>query len=406
MAGKKQIDKVNPGVATFVKSILRLVFMRLFNVKLDLPKEIYDLKPPYVVLPNHQGFWDPFIAASYLKHSVYYITSDAVFRYPLFGFLLKFLGAIPKTKSQSDIDALKHIFAMRDKGRNIGIFPEGQRNWNGTTLPLIKSTSKLVRMLKLPVVTVVFKGGFFSHPRWGTSTRKGELLVEYRLLFRGDEVGSMKVSDIHSKLTEALDFDEIEYQKQKQIEWNGNSRAENIEQLFFVCPSCGSFAGFRSEKNQFSCRDCGKLWEIDKYQVISSSESSRFDNIRDWDAWQLEQMHKLIDEKFGTDQILYQADNVVFHTGFKSDQPKFLSKGSLKLTSEAVVILNSAGEELEWMPIDKVSGITIQNREVFDIYYNNALYITRDPGKHFNAYRFWRAIDYLQREKIGMNLPD
>ena len=85
MAKKKGSIRVNPVAEKIVKSGLKIVFKKLFNVKLNMPSEVAALKPPFVLLPNHQGFWDPFLAGVYFKPPVFYITSDAVFRSRLFG---------------------------------------------------------------------------------------------------------------------------------------------------------------------------------------------------------------------------------------------------------------------------------------------------------------------------------
>ena len=407
MVNKKKRINVNPVAEIVIRRILKFFFKHALNVQYHIPDEIMELQAPYVVLPNHQGFWDPFLAGVYLPPPVYYITSDAVFRSRLFGFLLKFLGAIPKTKQQSDLDALKNIFEMKEQGRCIGIFPEGQRTWDGRTLPLIKSTSKLVRMLKLPVVTVVFKGGYFTQPRWRPSLSKGELTIEYKLLFRGDEVSGLKVSDIHNALTDAIAHDEIDYQKHARIEWKGKHDAEYIEQFLFVCPECEKPSGFKSRKDRFSCRSCGKEWKINNLQEISASDgNTQFDNVRDWDGWQLPKLYSLIDEHFEDKEPLLENGDVVFHTGFKSRRLKRLARGSIRLTAEALYFYDARGEELRRMKLAGISGINVQNREVLDLYYEGTLYTVRDPRHHFNAYSIWRAVDYIQRHKLKMNLPD
>jgi len=407
MAKKKSKIRVNPLAAIILKSILRMIFNKQLNVKLNLPDEIYNLEPPYLLLPNHQGFWDPFLAGVYLKHNTFYITSDAVFRAPLFKFLLRFLGAIPKTKAQSDLDALKNIFNIKERGHLIGIFPEGQRTWDGRTLSLIKSTAKLVRMLKVPVVTVVFKGGYYSHPRWGTSIRKGELNMDYQLLFTGEEVGKMKVSEIHSRLTEALSHDEVEYQRQHKLEFTGGRYAENIEQFLFACPSCDTIAGFRSKHDKFECKGCGHEWQINSRQLINAARGdTRFDNVRDWNSWQIERLHKMLDQGFGSEEVLLEDGGIVFHTGFKSRKPRFLAAGSMQLRSDEIIMFNNRKKVLKIIPIQNLSGINVQNKEILDIYFENVLYIVRDPGRRFNAYKWLKAVDYLQREKFKMNLPD
>ena len=407
MVNNKKRINVNPVAEILIKKILKFFFKYSFNVKYHIPDEIMELEAPYVVLPNHQGFWDPFLAGVYLPPPVYYITSDAVFRSRIFGFLLKFLGAIPKTKQQSDLDALKHIFEMKEQGRCIGIFAEGQRNWDGRTLPLIKSTSKLVRMLKIPVVTVVFKGGYFTQPRWRPSLSKGELTIEYRLLYRGDEVAGMKVSDIHKGLSEAIAHDEIEYQKQNRIEWKGKRDAEYIEQLLFACPDCGLNSGFESRKDRFRCSSCGREWEINKLQEIRALEGETlFDNVRDWDSWQLTKLYDKIDNNTGNEETIFESGSVIFHTGFKSSRLKRFGHGSLRLTTESLFMFDSDDRQLRMMPLSGISGINVQNREVLDLYFDGVLYTIRDPGHHFNAYSIWRAVDYIQRHKLRMNLPD
>ncbi len=405
MGHKRRINSYH-GVEAVIRFALKRILGRLLNIETSMPREIAELKPPYLLLANHQGFWDPFIAGMYLKGSIFYITSDAVFRSRLFGFLLKFMGAVPKTKAQSDIDALKNIFEIKERGGSIGIFPEGQRTWDGCTLPVIKSTSKLVRMLKLPVVVAIFKGGFFSQPRWGMSIRKGKLRVDYRLLFDGEECASMKISDIHTALTAALSHDEIDYQKKAKIRFTGDRYAENIEQFIFCCPECEETSGFSSDGPDFICTSCGKKWHIDDYQDISPVNGEKgFDNLRDWNSWQMEHLRKRLDRDYGTDKRLLKGENAVFHTGYKSRRLKKLSSGSLNLYSDALVMNDSMGREVLKAPLNEISGINVQNREVLDFYHKGTLYTVSDKKRRFCSYKFVNAVDYLQREKLKLNIP-
>ncbi|MBI9108506.1 MAG: 1-acyl-sn-glycerol-3-phosphate acyltransferase [Spirochaetales bacterium] len=407
MVKKRNGIRVNPLAERIVKSALKVVFKKLFNIKPNMPEEIHNMKPPFVLLPTHQGFWDPFLAGVYFKPPVFYITSDAVFRSPIFGFLLKFLGAIPKTKARSDLDALKNIFEIKDQGKSIGIFPEGQRTWDGKTLPLIQSTSKLIRMLKIPVIAVVFKGGYYSQPRWGTSIRRGELIIDYKVLFTGEEVSKMKASEIHSRITEALSHDEIEYQKQRKIVFTGGRYAENIEQFLFACPSCGELEGFHSNKDRFTCLSCNKGWRINSIQEIEAEDGElHFDNVRDWGNWQLEKLRELIDLYFGTEKVLFEDDGIVFHTGFRSRKLRFLSNGCMRLTPTNITMLNGNGKVLKTIPLRNLSGLNVQNKEVLDFYFENVLYTVRDRNNHFSSFKWLTAVDYLQREKLRMNLPD
>ena len=406
MGQKKKHITANRRFYRIVQQILGLWFEKQFNLEADIPEEVRNLKPPFLVLPNHQGFWDPFMAAVYLKYPVYYITSDAVFRSPLFSFLLKLLGAIPKTKAQSDIDALKNIMHIKERGDVIGIFPEGRRTWDGVTLPLVYSTSKLIRMLKVPVVTVLFKGGFYSQPRWGFHIQRGKILMEYKILFPGDQVKSMKISDIHNQLSEALSFDEIEYQKEVAIEYKGKKPAEYLEQVLYACPSCKTIGTMFSKGNTFSCRKCGYGLEYNALRkFISIKNDVVYNNIKDWNKWQQSYLFKYLDNFKGDGKDILYDQNLIFYTGYKSKRPGYLAAGSLSLilngTEYYLQIKDAKENEIKSFNILSLSGLNIQNKERLEFYHDGVMYTMKGKLKRFSAYKWLNALEYLLQGKTS-----
>ncbi|MDA3940404.1 MAG: lysophospholipid acyltransferase family protein [Spirochaetia bacterium] len=389
-----------------LKPLLRIWLQWTFNLEANIPEEVKNLKPPFLILPNHQGFWDPFMAGIYLKQQIFYIASDAIFRSPFFGLLMKLLGVIPKTKAQSDIDALKNIIRIKERGKVIGIFPEGRRTWDGATLPLVYSTSKLIRMLKIPVVVVVFKGGFFSQPRWGFHIQKGKVIMDYKILFRGDEVKSMKIESIHNKLAEALSFNEFEYQNKVSIKYKGRKPAEHLEQVLYTCPSCISIGTMFSRGNKFSCKKCN--YELD-YNQLGKFESSKnkviFDNIRDWNLWQQKNLYSFMDDSILNEESVIEDNNLIFHTGYKSEKLYYLTFGSLHLARSSstyfLIIKNSRGDEIKSFPFFELQGINIQNKERLEFYHQSTLYTIKGKYKRFSAYKWLKTLEYLVREKTS-----
>jgi len=73
-------------------------------------------------------------------------------------------------KIVSDFETVKTIIRLKE--RVIGIFPEGARTWDGCPLPIIKSTSKLIKLLKIPVVTVIVKRRLFIFALMGKKNKK------------------------------------------------------------------------------------------------------------------------------------------------------------------------------------------------------------------------------------------
>jgi 1-acyl-sn-glycerol-3-phosphate acyltransferase len=397
---------INQWFYHLIKPLLRIWLQRQFNLKAIIPEEIHSLKPPFLVLPNHQGFWDPFMAGIYLKQQIFYIASDAIFRSPFFGLLMTLLGVIPKTKAQSDIDALKNIIAIKDRGDVIGIFPEGRRTWDGVTLPLVYSTSKLVRMLKVPVISVVFKGGYFSQPRWGVHVQKGRILMEYKILFSGAEIKTLKVSEIHKRLVDALDFDEFKYQKEVSVEYKGKKSAEYLEQVLFFCPSCKGISTMFSKGNNFCCTDCN-------YDVVYNSfcnfESSKnnviFDNIRDWNRWQQDILYNYLNRTIFNEKVIMEDSNLVFYTGYRSNKLKHFTNGFLILinndNNKILNILNSKNEVLISIPLSEIGGLNIQNKERLEFYYNSVLYSIKGKSKRFSAYKWLKSVEYILKDSTS-----
>ncbi len=401
MSGSRGRVSINHGFYSTLKPVLRIWLEKTFNLKADIPGELKELSPPYLILPNHQGFWDPFMAGIYIPHKINYIASDAVFRSPFFRILMNLLGAIPKTKAQSDIDALKNIIAVKERGGVIGIFPEGRRTWDGATLPIVYSTSKLIRMLGIPVVTVVFKGGYYSQPRWGFHIQKGEIVMDYRILFHGNEVKKMRVDEIHSQLSKALSFDEVEYYSRRSVSFIGKRPAEYLERVLFTCPECGNIGSIYSSDDRLECRDCG--YEV-MYNTFRRFESSRneviFDTIRGWNLWQQKSLEKYLDSEDSSDKVLLVDDNLVFHTGYRSRKPRFFTKGSLLLVGENLVIKDTSEETVESFPLQQITGLNIQNKEILEFYHRGILYTIRGKSKRFSAYKWLKASEYLLKDKM------
>ncbi|MBI9103105.1 MAG: 1-acyl-sn-glycerol-3-phosphate acyltransferase [Spirochaetales bacterium] len=413
MAKRNKEIKVNQWAYRCLKPIVKLVISKIFKLEPEMPEEVKKLKPPYLLMPTHQGFWDPFMAAFYIHRPVFFITSDAVFRYPVFKFFVQLVGAIPKTKAKSDIDALKNIIRIKEKGGVIGIFPEGRRTWDGTTLPLVYSTSKLIRMLKIPVVTLVFKGGFLSQPRWGTKIQRGKVKMEYKLLFTEEDLKGAKADEIHRKLADALNFDEIEYQRKANIRFSGKNSAENIEQVIFTCPSCKEIGSIYSEGRTVCCRNCGYKVKQNDYLFFEQLERDLiFDNIRDWNKWQLEHLEKYLEEHHKPEmpeersRECLRDGGLLVSTGYKIQKLKALCQGSLVLYNETLVIEDETATEVKTFSVHELSGINVQNREILEFYHDNTLYSIKSREKKVSAYKWIKALEYLQKDKVAQFQAD
>ena len=251
-------------------------------------------------------------------------------------------------------------------------------------------------------MTVVFKGGFFSQPRWGLHIQKGKVLMDYKILFSGNELKTMKVDDIHRKLADALFFDEIEYQKKEIIEFKGKKSAEYLEQVLYTCPACKKIGTMYSKGNSFSCKECDYKLEYNPLRrFVSDKNDVIFDNIRDWNNWQQENLYTYLGSSGINGRVLLKDQDLIFHTGYKSSKLKYLTSGSLSLSSEGLIIKDSTEKIVKSFPLGQIMGLNVQNKERLEFYHESIMYTIKGKSKRFSAYKWLKALEYLLKDKTS-----
>lgn len=367
----------------FLVHLLFSSFIRYYKVKKIMPAEVKKLQAPYLVLSNHVGFWDPFIAGHFLPHFTHFVSSDAVFRNPLLRFFLTRLGTIPKKKNMRDSQVIRDIVTVIRQGENVGIFPEAVRNWSGSTSPMDPSIGKLIKMLKVPVVVPVLKGMNLLHPRWAFKLRPYPMEVEYKLLFTKEEVTTLDSQAIFEGLTAGMKHDEVAYQQKRMEKINYSKRAEHIGHALYLCPECQAIDSFHAEGNDFQCDQCKYDIHIDDYGFFERKSEGKlhFNNIRDWFDWEEKELVNFVREKY-----LSKSEEPIF-TDKKMEIFKNDAKGELvpigladvHLYCDKILVDFFEKETLEFNFID-LQTINPQTKERLEIFYKDDAY--RIAGTH------------------------
>jgi 1-acyl-sn-glycerol-3-phosphate acyltransferase len=426
------------------------VYLRLrFNLhgrNLHIFKE---LKPPYLILANHVGYWDPFMVSSVLPDPVHWVAADQTFRSVLQGYLLQFVGAIPKTKGVSDFETIRSVLRIREAGGVIGLFPEGQRTWDGVTLPLLPATAKLVKLLRVPVVVAKFKGAYFGHPRWARRPRCGKIVVAFHRAMEPADLRSLSPTAIHQRLQSLLEHDDYQYQSRRMRPYRDPRRAEYIENVLIYCPECLADGSIHSRGHRFHCRSCGTRWIYTREGFITvprdrtspaaaptpprrgshpapAPTPPTFSTIRDWNRWQRAELQRRITAATqgggsapggggaspgagapggansapaagpgaGPGTAIFHEGGIVLSTGFRSARIRRLAVGSLSLYPDRLVFREPTGDERHFL-LAGISGINIQLVRKVELYYQDALF-TFDPlSPRVNMYKLYAALEML-----------
>ena len=118
--------KKNP-FYNLVWKILRPLVLWLFPVEIQGRENLPD--EPVVLCANHSSAWDPvlLVCALYDDVPMRIMAKQQLFRIPLVGGFIRFMGAFPVDRGNSDISAIKTAIKALHDGISLLIFPEGTR---------------------------------------------------------------------------------------------------------------------------------------------------------------------------------------------------------------------------------------------------------------------------------------
>lgn len=333
--------------------------------KVHLPPNIrFNRKEPYIMLANHTFMFDVVHVPLRFKNVPFIIASQTLFtKQPAKFLVTQVAHVIPKSKGKSDLKTIKMIYDAVKRGYPILIFPEGDTTFYGETGYVEESTMKLIKKLKLDVLTCNVKGGYLSKPRWATGKRKyHQIELFYDLTIKKEQLQDLSVAEISKIINDALYHNDYEYQREHMIPHPGKKLAEGIENVIYICPHCDSVNTITSKDNTISCTACKKEGHIDQYGFI---HGFKYDNLIDWNNYQRKFTEKLRNSVIQTEG---------FMSYLKVENEAQIPVGRISMTYQnGELSITGAYEAL--IPISEIQNATITLRRDFGFLYNNKHYL-------------------------------
>lgn len=349
------------------------------------------LRPPYVIVGNHLTTRDAFLLSAYPRDPVYWVTSDGNMRSRLMRSIFTWVGSIPKSKSIPDIETVNWIVRVVRKRKGvIGLFPEGQQSWDGTTLPLYPSTAKLLKLLKVPVIAARLEGAYFALPRWTWSRRRGRVRIVWKRLFTSDELRELGPDEILSRLESGLAWDEYAWQSVHRQAFIGPRRAEHVELALYMCPECEATGRLRSRGKRLHCSACGSTFILDRYGYfrMAGKGEVRFATIHDWDRWQAIAFAEVARAALARPGRPFISDSgALLYRGHRMNPLRRIRTGTLVLYPDRLELATLIGERLSF-PVSDIDGIGVLKRNLLEFYVGKALYQVRFTRRSVSA-RKW-----------------
>ncbi len=405
MSSSKRYIPIN---SRFFNKFVKLTYGTWLGKVYRIEHEGFDLfktlRPPYVVVANHVTTRDPFFLGVSIPEPVYWITSDGNLRTRFMRFFLSLVGSIPKSKAIPDIDTINWIVEVIRKRKGVvGIFPEGQQSWDGKTLPLFPSTAKLLKLLKVPVVAARIEGGYMSLPRWTWNRRKGRVKIVWSILFKGEELKTLKAEEVFARLEAGLAHDEYASLAAEPIRFHSRRRAEHVELALFTCQDCGSIGRMRSRGNHLHCHACGSAWTLDRHGHFHALGKAglRFDTIKAWDAWQGPTFAAALEAgrtatfQGGAPKPFFSDEGAVIGKGRKMNPLRRLRAGTLILYPDRVELATLLGEVLVF-PLAELEAITVLKRSQLEFYQGRNLYQVNFALRSVSARKWALAMEHFK----------
>jgi 1-acyl-sn-glycerol-3-phosphate acyltransferase len=300
-------------------------FGRFLKIKGDrLPK------PPFIFVTNHANFLDPWIICHLSKKPVSIMMNEDGFKASSFQrWYLKNIGAFPKKKGLSDISATKKSIFEIKSGYPLMVFPEGQTSWDGETQPIFAGVEKMAQKLAVPIVVCRIEGNFVVHPWWADFGRKGQISVHKKVI-PVEFIKSKALDEIRNEIISYIKNNDIE--KSRNNKFLGKNLVAGMQNLLWICPTCGEKENLFFEKNSVICKKCQKEHKFNVNLYLENPTNS-VKNLYDWVKMQKNDVKNIIKNAQNGDILTQNGKIRLIQSDYKG-RIVTLDEGVLQISKE------------------------------------------------------------------------
>jgi 1-acyl-sn-glycerol-3-phosphate acyltransferase len=172
---------------SFLKVLLRPIIKKLFSVTITGLENIPE-KGAAILTPNHTSFMDSIILGAMTRRNVWYMAKNSEYRHDFLKWFLRIGNSFPVRRYINDVLAIRNAARIIQGGHLLGIFPEGERTWDGEMLPLRYGVIRLILSLAAPVIPVGITGAYELMPRWTGSIKRVPVTIKIGKPLRFDPI--------------------------------------------------------------------------------------------------------------------------------------------------------------------------------------------------------------------------
>ncbi len=340
---KRQLKPVPSLAYRMVAKLATVLFIKKYNVNFSYADDIGPYKgKAYVIVSNHASRIDyVFTAPAFFPDPINFVVGYNEFFRSHLAMVLRLMQAVPKKNFTRQPYAIRQMIKIIKAGGRILLMPEGMSSISGANQPCATGGGHLLKSLKVPVLYTKIAGGYLTAPKFNNADRPGRVDVTAGVLFTPEQLSGMSADEIQAKLDELLYHDDYEWNKTARVKFDGAGKmAENLHQLLFWCPKCGTELRMESQGNTISCTSCGNNASLNEYyDLIPGGEDCVIpDTPRVW----FDQQREHIKSRIAADESFKLTERVKIGTlpaqGYLKNQATsiIVGEGTLTLDREGL----------------------------------------------------------------------
>src|SRR6185437_9520645 len=167
----------------FLLGKVAAVFLRIFFGLRVTGKEKLPKSGPFILSPNHQSFLDGPVVASQIPwrlfKNMFYVGTSEIFSQGFFKHLGRTFSLVPVDPDSNLVNAMRAGAYGLKEGKNLVLYPEGERSIDGTPKKFKKGAAILSTHLQVPIYPVALEGFYDAWPRHKKLPRLSELRVRF-----------------------------------------------------------------------------------------------------------------------------------------------------------------------------------------------------------------------------------
>ena len=156
-------------IAYLMKSYARLTFKN---------ENLIPARGPFVLIMNHESYLDPILMSTISRRRIGFMTKSTSFANRILQPIFRAYRSIPNRRYETDPHVVRLALKKIREGECVGIFPEGERTWNGRLLSFKYNTVRFLMSVQIPVVVVKIEGAFGILPRWTHRLQPGKMTIK------------------------------------------------------------------------------------------------------------------------------------------------------------------------------------------------------------------------------------